>query len=61
MLEGAIMNQGNNVNKIIKRLCQEIFPRDVFQKGNSRVYLDDNGYYFTMIEFQPYSLKKEHF
>ncbi len=26
------MNQGNNVNKIIKRLCQEIFPRDVFKK-----------------------------
>lgn len=46
------------INKIIKRNCKEVFPADVFQKGNSRVYLDDNGYYFTMIEFQPYSLKK---
>lgn len=52
------MNQNNNINKIIKKLCKEILPRDVFQMGNSRVYLDDNGYYFTMIEFQPYSLKK---
>lgn len=52
------MNQDNNINKIIKKLCKEIFPNDVFQKGNSRIYLDDNGYYFTMIEFQPYSLKK---
>lgn len=52
------MNQDNNINKIIKKLCKEIFPDDVFQKGNSRVYLDDNGYYFTMIEFQPYSFKK---
>ena len=52
------MNQYNNINKIIKKLCKEIFPSDVFQKGNSRVYLDDNGYYFTVIEFQPYSIKK---
>lgn len=52
------MNLDNNINKIIKKLCKEIFSPDVFQKGNSRVYLDDNGYYFTMIEFQPYSLKK---
>ncbi len=52
------MNQDNNINKIIKKLCKEIFPSDVFQKGNSKVYLDDNGYYFTMIEFQPYSLQK---
>lgn len=52
------MDQGNNINKILNKLCKEIFPSDVFQKGNSRVYLDDNGYYFTMVEFQPYSLKK---
>lgn len=52
------MNKDNNINKIIKKLCTEIFPEDVFQKGNSRIYLDDNGYYFTVIEFQPYSLKK---
>lgn len=52
------MNQDSNINKIIKKICKEVFPSEVFQKGNSRVYLDDNGYYFTMVEFQPYSLKK---
>ena len=46
------------INKIIKRKCKEIFPLDVFQKGTSRVYYDDNGYYLTHIEFQPYSLKR---
>lgn len=46
------------INKIIKRKCKEIFPEDVFQKGKSRIYLDDNGYYLTLVEFQPYSLKK---
>lgn len=52
------MNLDSNINKIIKKLCKEILPKDVFQKGNSRIYLDDNGYYFTMIEFQPTSIKK---
>lgn len=47
------MSECNNTNKIIRKLCKEIFPSSVFQKGNSRVYFDDNGYYFTMIEFQP--------
>lgn len=46
------------VNKIIKAKCKEIFPKDVFQKGTSRIYYDDNGYYLTQIEFQPYSLRK---
>ncbi len=48
----------DNINKIIKKLCKEIFPKDVFQKGNSRIYIDDNGYYLTVIEFQPITLKK---
>lgn len=46
------------INKIIKKKCKDIFPKDVFQKGTSRVYYDDNGYYLTQIEFQPYSLKR---
>lgn len=41
-------------NRIIKQLCKEILlPLGVFQKGASRVYIDDNGYFFTLIEFQP--------
>lgn len=40
-------------SKIIKRVCDEILiPIGVFQKGASRVYLDDNDYFFTVIEFQ---------
>ncbi len=52
------MKEDNSINKIIKKLCKEVFPDDVFQKGNSRVYLDDNGWFFTVIEFQPYTLGK---
>ena len=41
-------------NQIIKKLCKDILlPIGVFQKGNSRIYIDDNGYFFTVIEFQP--------
>lgn len=52
------MDKSCNITKIIKRLCGQTLPQGVFQKGSSRVFLDDNGYYFTMIEFQPYSLSK---
>ncbi len=44
----------NRHSKIIRSLCREILiPLGVFQKGNSRVYFDDNGYCLTMVEFQP--------
>lgn len=44
----------NKHSKMIQTLCKEILlPLGVFQKGTSRVYLDDNGYYLTMVEFQP--------
>lgn len=40
--------------EIIKRVCKEILlPNGLFQKGFSRLFLDDNGYFFTLIEFQP--------
>lgn len=43
-------------SKIIKQVCKEILiPIGVFQKGTSRIYLDDNDYFFTVIEFQPSS------
>lgn len=43
-------------NKIIKSVCKDILlPAGIFQKGTSRVYFDDNGYFLTMIEFQPSS------
>jgi hypothetical protein len=44
----------NPHDQIIKQLCKDtLLPIGVFQKGNSRIYIDDNGYFFTVIEFQP--------
>lgn len=46
-------------NQIIKEACKEILlPLGVFQKGTSRIYIDDNGYFFTVIEFQPSAYAK---
>jgi len=46
-------------SKIINEVCKEILiPLGVFQKGTSRVYIDDNDYYFTVIEFQPSSFDR---
>lgn len=55
---GMVNLENNDINKIIKKLCKEILPQDVFQKSDTRVYYDDNGYYLTVVEFQPYSLEK---
>ena len=50
------MSDSGSHNKIIKSVCKEILlPVGIFQKGTSRVYFDDNGYFLTMIEFQPSS------
>ena len=41
-------------SKIIRQLCKEfLLPLGAFQKGTSRIYIDDNGYFFTVVEFQP--------
>ena len=46
-------------NQTIKKLCKDILlPLGVFQKGTSRIYIDDNGYFFTVIEFQPSEFAK---
>lgn len=46
-------------NRIIKEVCKEILlPLGVFQKGASRIYIDDNGYFFTVLEFQPSAYAK---
>ena len=48
------MEDKNIHSKIIKQVCKEILiPLGVFQKGTSRLYLDDNDYFFTVVEFQP--------
>lgn len=49
----------NRHNQIIKQLCKDILlPLGVFQQGSSRTYIDDNGYFFTVIEFQPSGFAK---
>lgn len=41
-------------NRIIQQLCREaLLPLGAFLKGRSRTYLDDNGAFLTVIEFQP--------
>ena len=50
------MSDKKTHEEIIKRVCKEILlSNGLFQKGSSRIYLDDNGYFFTHIEFQPSS------
>lgn len=41
-------------NKIINNAAKKILsPYGIFRKGSSRVWLDDNDYFLTVIEFQP--------
>ena len=41
-------------SRIIQQMCREtLLPLGVFQKGRSRIYIDDNHAFFTVIEFQP--------
>lgn len=41
-------------NKIIRKAAREILaPMGLIQKGQSRTWIDDNGWYFTVVEFQP--------
>jgi hypothetical protein len=56
----AVKNMGINPHdQIIKQLCKDtLLPLGVFQKGSSRIYIDDNGYFFTVIEFQPSAFAK---
>ena len=39
-------------NKIIKTTVKEFLePENLFQIGSSRSWVDDNGYYFIIVEF----------
>ncbi|SHH24297.1 hypothetical protein [Flavobacterium defluvii] len=40
------------INKIAK---EKLRPYGIIQKGKSRLWLDDQGWYIILIEFQPYS------
>ena len=46
--------ESNDHNKIIRKVAKEILvPMGLVQKGQSRIWVDDNGWYFTVVEFQP--------
>jgi hypothetical protein len=50
----VLTTQNNEHNKIIRNAAREILaPLGVFQKGQSRIWIDDNGWFLTIIEFQP--------
>ena len=41
-------------NKIIKSAANTVLQKEgLSQKGNSRIWIDDNGWYLTVVEFQP--------
>lgn len=41
-------------NKIIKQAADSVLkPNGLFQKGSSRVWIDDNGWFLIIVEFQP--------
>ena len=45
--------------KIIRQVAKKILqPEGLFQKGTSRLWLDDNDYFMTLVEFQPHSYEK---
>jgi hypothetical protein len=49
----------SNHNKIINAVAKEILqPLGLFQKGQSRTWIDDNGWFFIVVEFQPSGFDK---
>ena len=46
-------------NKIIKTTVKEFLePKNLFQVGSSRSWLDDNGYFFVIVDFSSNSYSK---
>lgn len=46
-------------NRILKKIANEILkPNGLFQKGTSRVWIDDNGWFLIIVEFQPSAWSK---
>ena len=45
--------------KIINAVAKKaLAPHGFFRKGSSRIWLQDNGWYLTMVEFQPSGFSK---
>lgn len=46
-------------NKIIRQAAREVLePLGLFQRGQSRMWIDDNGWFLTLVEFSPSSWSK---
>lgn len=43
-----------NYNKLINQAAKTVLKKEgLFQKGSSRIWIDDNGWYLIVVEFQP--------
>lgn len=48
------MEEKENHNKIINKASKEVLkPYGLFKKGQSRTWIDDNGWFLILVEFQP--------
>jgi len=46
--------ENTDYNKIIKKVASKAFKEyGIKQKGQSRLFIDDNGWFIIIIEFQP--------
>ncbi|MCL1992794.1 MAG: hypothetical protein FWG66_07590 [Spirochaetes bacterium] len=46
-------------NKIIKAIATKLFkPHGIKRKGQSRLFIDDNGWFIIIIEFQPHNYNR---
>lgn len=53
------MSGATNHNKIINQAAREILkPYGLFQKGQSRLWIDDNSWFLILVEFQPSAWNK---
>ena len=53
------MSGATNHNKIINQVAREILkPYGLFQKGQSRLWVDENTFYISMVSLSEMALKK---
>ena len=53
------MSGATNHNKIINQVAREILkPYGLFQKGQSRLWVDENTFYISMVSLSEMALKR---
>ena len=54
MEQNADKQQNVDHNKILKKAADSVLsPEGLFQKGKSRMWIDDQGWFLVLVEFQP--------